>query len=217
MLFSIIFHVFYLFWRYFSCNSEMFHASAPSLGFSRMKFDCNINLSLNLSGVLDTTIVSLFDLGFFVAQYAENPRNSKKKSIRSQSRLPLRPPESAQSAKRTCVEETSENHAHTRTSRWATGAHFFFTYSMMIMRASRSRNSLYCKGLEDAALACHFRLSRSPSQRPARCEMRDNKMNSSCEQKISSNVESSFFVLWMRVRGLLRFDRDGAVGCCLTG
>ena len=103
----------------------MFHASAPSLGFSRMKFDCNINLSLNLSGVLDTTIVSLFDLGFFVAQYAENPRNSKKKSIRSQSRLPFCPPESAQSTKRTCVEETSEKHAHTRTSRWATGAHFF--------------------------------------------------------------------------------------------
>ena len=85
----------YIFWRYFSCNPEMFHASAPSLGFSRMKFDCNINLTLNISGVLDSIIVSLFDLGFFVAQYAENPRNSKKKSIRSKSRLLLCSSESA--------------------------------------------------------------------------------------------------------------------------
>lgn len=105
----------YIFWRYFSCNPEMFHASAPSLGFSRMKFDCNINLTLNISGVLDSIIVSLFDLGFFVAQYAENPRNSKKKVY-----VPSRvchfahPKALTGSAKRMCVEEpeTGEKHTH---------------------------------------------------------------------------------------------------------
>lgn len=88
--------------------------------------------------------------------------------MRSQSRLPRRSFESAP-ASEADVRRGDRRKANVRLNgQWARN---FFTYSMMIMRASRSRNSLYCKGLEDAALACHFQAVEIPVATTG--EMRD--------------------------------------------
>lgn len=93
----------------------MLHASAPSLGFSRMKFDCNINLTLNIPGSWTASSFHCL-ISASLSLSTRKIREIQKKKVYVPSRVCYfaHPKALTGSAKRMCVEEpeTGEKHTH---------------------------------------------------------------------------------------------------------